>query len=219
MGQVSCSTAEFLVREGATSNKDLVSFFGGEEEGEKEEGRTGGQKPHSLLPSCARAAWHRGKEKGAKLEAREGLGYSPGNTGARSPGHPCKAREGKRISHPGNNFFFKADSGPGGKVGKKNPTKQTKNKKTLDISPHPPRKKKKIEKSFLHVKIPSPFQRHSCSYCFRANIIGYVFSKGAVFQTRWFLSSHRETETTQSQQCSAQRQWHPHFGVRQKDDS
>lgn len=111
---------------------------GGEEEGEKEEGCTGGQKPQSLLPSCARAAWHRGKEKGAKLEAREGLGYSPGNSGARSPGHPCQAREGKRINHPGNNLFFKADSGPGGKEGGKNKTKQ----KYLDISPHPPRKKK-----------------------------------------------------------------------------
>lgn len=75
------------------------------------------------------------------------------------------------------------------------------------------------KKSFLHVKTLSPLQRQSCSGCFRANIMGYVFSKGAVFQTRWFLSSHRETETTQSQQCSAPRQWHPRFGDRQKDDS
>lgn len=97
-------------------------------------------------------------------------------------------------------------------------TKKKKKKDILDISPHPPEKNRNLKKSFLHIKIPS-LQRHSCSYCFRANIIGYVFSKRAVFQTRWFLSSHRETETTQSQQCSAPRQWHPHFGGRQKDDS
>lgn len=189
--------------------------YGGEEEGEKEEERTGGQKPHKLLPSCAQAAWHGQKEKGSNWRlGRDGV--TPQNRVPRaSQGTQCTPQQGKGISCPANTVHSRSLWELFLLLHKF----KTKKKRYLDISPKTRGKKHTQKRSFLHIKIPSPLQRHSCSYCFRANIIGYVFSKGAVFQTRWFLSSRRETETTQSQQCSAPRQRHPHFGGRQKDDS